>query len=1095
MLLSTFRTDATSASKYINSLGPGALRSVSQRLHTLSRRQGIPNLAEINTVLKEVRKTQRLRALQSAPKRRRCLVTIGYVDPCIERLHLASVLADPAITGVLPDDLWEATGKPLAAYAYAAPPFLTVNNASAASRNFKTSECIDIEPARDIDTEEAMLGTDGQLRATRCPCMLPSMRRFVNPNLGHICTTDTDIIKEFDAGIADLLAKGTKHRTKPAVLLPVDKEDDGSAADAAEARVINMMSVALNSFYKQNITDNAKARGKCSREMFSEYEELVLAKVKEFTTSLSVEEKERLLDATDDAPLSAAQLGILEKIHEVLHVNEADKEAGRYTFTCRYLHDRWMQKETTGADSNYRPDGRDKGPVIENIYEWSHARGYVSDNLTSNDPKHKDFTQPQLFAVLNRIATLYISIKTHKDTPAARFIAGGRDNAIEAPCKWLHRILWSLKDDVDDMHCAIFRDTELEQLAGRFSNTINSSLIVNKSVDVVRRIRELSADVKHLKHTGKWPEHTTRENVHFGVHDFTSLFTTFKHDVIRDAMLSILTRIFDKNSTNGNRQFVNINRHNDDDDQPGNTWTDRRPDKQKKNARTYDLDEILELVDFILDNAYACVGNTVLKQTCGIPMGYSASPMLANFVLCHFEITGLEKMVKDALATPDGADLDTPSGPIPADATTRLEALDRASRIGRSARMIDDVLFINLTKEEQLWAVDRIYLPTATGLSTKMECCSPGPVVHMDLQIKWDEHGPHTILYDKRVDMAARGKIGSVRRCPHIDSVLSDTCKYGTLPGFLHRAHRNIMRRAVFAGHAVTHNLDMFREGYNLRKLQRKTASFITHHYLPRRKAPLMLRWINGQIDRGAAEQKQRRRRLDRIRAQAAARLITRTILCWLTEFGDSQFVRCHAAGWLATVHFALRLINAQRACILNMVGDVVRGSCDLDAKISAGERNGRPMWAYRYDMRGKDLWVHLLMHMRDAPPRAPPTHEAGDGAEDPRYFIRDTNASDGDPSGGKATAWVDWPIAGQRASASLRALAQLSPWALPREVAIEKTGHSGKHDLACVSRAGGDTRQDTNEIGKWSGSLAQSTDLASSTAAVDMRARHWTSV
>ena len=33
-------------------------------------------------------------------------------------------------------------------------------------------------------------------------------------------------------------------------------------------------------------------------------------------------------------------------------------------------------------------------------------------------------------------------------------------------------------------------------------------------------------------------------------------------------------------------------------------------------------------------------------------------------------------------------------------------------------------------------------------------------------------------------------------------------------------------------------------------------------------------------------------------------------ILCWLTEFGDSQFVRCHAAGWLATVHFALRLIN-----------------------------------------------------------------------------------------------------------------------------------------------------------------------------------------
>ena len=79
-------------------------------------------------------------------------------------------------------------------------------------------------------------------------------------------------------------------------------------------------------------------------------------------------------------------------------------------------------------------------------------------------------------------------------------------------------------------------------------------------------------------------------------------------------------------------------------------------------------------------------------------------------------------------------------------------------------------------------------------------------------------------------------------------------------------------------------------------------------------------------------------------------------VLCWLTEFGDSQFVRCQAAGWLALVHFALRLINAQRSCMISMVDGVVRGSCDLDAKMTAGEQNGRPMWAYRQDMRGKDL-------------------------------------------------------------------------------------------------------------------------------------------
>ena len=99
-------------------------------------------------------------------------------------------------------------------------------------------------------------------------------------------------------------------------------------------------------------------------------------------------------------------------------------------------------------------------------------------------------------------------------------------------------------------------------------------------------------------------------------------------------------------------------------------------------------------------------------------------------------------------------------------------------------------------------------------------------------------------------------------------------------------------------------------------------------------------------------------------------------ILCWLTEHGESEYVRCHAAGWLALVHFALCLINAQRACIHNVVGDVVRGSCDLDAKLSSGEQNGRPMWAYRFDMRGKDesqMGTSTRTYVRRTPTRSPP--------------------------------------------------------------------------------------------------------------------------
>ena len=40
--------------------------------------------------------------------------------------------------------------------------------------------------------------------------------------------------------------------------------------------------------------------------------------------------------------------------------------------------------------------------------------------------------------------------------------------------------------------------------------------------------------------------------------------------------------------------------------------------------------------------------------------------------------------------------------------------------------------------------------------------------------------GLYTTLYDKRDALAEKGKMGEVRRFPNVDSVLADSCKYGT---------------------------------------------------------------------------------------------------------------------------------------------------------------------------------------------------------------------------------------------------------------------------------------------------------------------------
>ena len=108
---------------------------------------------------------------------------------------------------------------------------------------------------------------------------------------------------------------------------------------------------------------------------------------------------------------------------------------------------------------------------------------------------------------------------------------------------------------------------------------------------------------------------------------------------------------------------------------------------------------------------------------------------------------------------------------------------------------------------------------------------------------------------------------------------------------------------------------------------------------------------------------------------------------------------------------------------------------------------------------------------------------------EDPHYLLRDTNSPNGDPT--RATGWIDAPLIGARALRSLHALGVMSPLALDPEVVQEKTLHSSKHDLNCVSRAGGDEAGDTNEIGKWSGSIAQTAELADMTARSALRAAH----
>lgn len=162
-------------------------------------------------------------------------------------------------------------------------------------------------------------------------------------------------------------------------------------------------------------------------------------------------------------------------------------------------------------------------------------------------------------------------------------------------------------------------------------------------------------------------------------------------------------------------------------------------------------------------------------------------------------------------------------------------------------------------------------------------------------------------------------------------------------------------------------------------------------------------------------------------------------VLSWLSQHGRTQFVRGHAAAWLAMAMFSVRFVNAQRSRLVSVKDGVVLAVCDLDAKAAPGSQEGRPMWTSSSDPLGSTSWIDELVAMRDAAPRA--------SLLDPSYFLRDTNSPDGSPD--RASAWLDEPCPnGRRAMRSLRSLGAMSPWALPGSVLASFTGHSPRHDL-----------------------------------------------
>jgi hypothetical protein len=413
-------------------------------------------------------------------------------------------------------------------------------------------------------------------------------------------------------------------------------------------------------------------------------------------------------------------------------------------------------------------------------------------------------------------------------------ISGGVDVSVGRVSDWLHRACSALLPELDSMMQAAV----LEAPGG---GRCVGSWVLRDSRGVVERIRRLNDRLRSEHHTGGMG-YRAWWSVHFGVHDFTNLYTTLPHDEIRTSVGKLVQEVFVLRRAG---MLLKVT-------ETGFQWQSTSPDGGRpvdtERTKFYDAARIVTDVDFILCNIFVTLGDDIYRQQLGVPMGFSCSPMLAVLMLAQFEIAFVRRLMAQSKGA-SGLLVDTPSGEVVLVPAVRELLQDLAVRTACSCRAIDDILLVDMSSVERRWVLARIY-PASLELSE--EYASPGPVRYLDMEIKHDRGGFYTDLYDKRDALAAMGKMDDVLKFPHFDSVLSLQCKYGCLGSFLHRIHRGVMRVRCFRRHAVGRILFMARHGYRVKMLLHHARRFMRRFYRPEARWRRVFEWIRRGVRDGA---------------------------------------------------------------------------------------------------------------------------------------------------------------------------------------------------------------------------------------------------
>ena len=213
-------------------------------------------------------------------------------------------------------------------------------------------------------------------------------------------------------------------------------------------------------------------------------------------------------------------------------------------------------------------------------------------------------------------------------------------------------------------------------------------------------------------------------------------------------------------------------------------------------------------INYLLDNLYVQVGDQLLWQVIGIPMGVSCAPYLANLMLFMYELEFFAAFISE-------------HDPIHNKPTRQL-----LWKLSCYTRYIDD-LWNPLVPRTKIQSITRQMYPTWLQLG---DLESEGAKVNYLNMTIWQQDGTwQSKLYDKRVELQAKGL--KLNKFPHPETKITTRCKYGVISSQLHRFKTVCTQTSQFLDAATILYTEYIDKGYDQRLLDKRVNKFLRREH------------------------------------------------------------------------------------------------------------------------------------------------------------------------------------------------------------------------------------------------------------------------